>query len=93
MRVEVVYALPDRVEEVFLDLPVGATVQQAVEASGLLLKCPEIDLRCNLLGIYAKVVKPETRLRERDRVEIYRPLLLDPKELRRRRAAAGKLLK
>jgi putative ubiquitin-RnfH superfamily antitoxin RatB of RatAB toxin-antitoxin module len=71
----------------------GATVQQAIEASGLLQKFPEIDLTKNKLGIYAKLAKPDTVLRDRDRVEIYRPLIADPKEVRKQRAAEGKVMK
>ncbi len=65
----------------------------AVQASALLSKYPEIDLTKNKLGIYAKLAKPETILRDRDRVEIYRALLADPKEVRKRRAAEGKAMK
>jgi putative ubiquitin-RnfH superfamily antitoxin RatB of RatAB toxin-antitoxin module len=65
-------------------------VRQAVEASGLLARHPQIDLSRNKLGIYARLITLETPLRDRDRVEIYRPLLADPKEVRRQRAAADK---
>lgn len=93
LHVSVVYALPQRQEMVQLSLPEGATLQQAVEASGLLQKFPEIDLAKNKLGIFGKLSKADTVLRDRDRVEIYRPLLADPKEVRRQRAAEGKVLK
>lgn len=93
LRVEVVYALPQRQELIRLELPVGSTLQQALEASGLLRKYPEIDLAKNKLGIYGKLAKAETILREHDRVEIYRPLLADPKETRKQRAAAGRAAK
>lgn len=93
IHVEVLFALPQRQELIRLELPAGSTVQQAVEASGLLRKYPEIDLSQNKLGIYAKLCKAETGLRDRDRVEIYRPLLADPKEIRRQRAAEGKTMK
>ncbi len=73
--------------------PAGSTLQQAVEASGLLQKYPEIDLTKNKLGIYAKLCKAETSLRDRDRIEIYRPLIADPKEIRKQRAAEGKAMK
>ena len=63
---------------------------QAIEASGLLGKHPDIDLATNKLGIYAKLAKPDTVLRDRDRVEIYRPLIADSKEMRKQRAAEGK---
>ena len=94
MKIEVIYALPERQELVTLDLPEGITVQQAVEASGLLSKYPDIEPGAkNKLGVFAKLVKPEAVLRERDRVEIYRPLIADPKEVRRQKAAEGKVMK
>ncbi|HAF54315.1 MAG TPA: RnfH family protein [Thauera sp.] len=94
IHVEVVYALPQRQELVEVRLPEGATVRQAIEASGLLEKYPDIDLdRRNKLGIYAKLVKPDTEVRDRDRVEIYRPLIADPKAVRKKRADEGKVMK
>lgn len=94
IRVDVVYALPQRQEIVTLDLPAGATVRDAVEASGLLDRHPEIDLDgANKLGVFAKLVKADTALRERDRVEIYRPLIADPKAVRKKRADEGKAMK
>ena len=94
MKIEVIYALPERQELVTLDLPEGSTVQQAVEASGLLSKYPDIEPGGkNKLGVFSKLVKPEAVLRERDRVEIYRPLIADPKEVRRQKAAEGKVMK
>lgn len=93
MNVEVVYARRERQELVRVQLPEGATVRQAVEASGLLEKHPELDLTQNKLGIFSKLSKPDTVLRDRDRVEIYRPLIADPKEVRKQRAAAGKVMK
>ena len=93
LHIEVVYALPDRQEVARLQLQEGTTVQQAVEASGLLAKFPEIDLAKNKLGIYAKLTKLDAVLRDRDRVEIYRPLIADPTEVRKQRAAEGKVMK
>lgn len=93
IHVQVAYALPDRQDIVTIELPEGANAQQAVEASGLLQKHPEIDLARNKLGIFAKLVKADQVLRDRDRVEIYRALIADPKEVRRQRAAEGKVLK
>jgi putative ubiquitin-RnfH superfamily antitoxin RatB of RatAB toxin-antitoxin module len=93
LQVEVIYALAARQEIARVKLAEGATVQQAIEASGLLQKFPEIDLTKNKLGIYAKLAKPDTVLRDRDRVEIYRPLIADPKEVRKQRAAEGKVMK
>lgn len=93
IHVEVVYARPELQEVTKLSLPEGSTVGQAIEASGLLAKHPEIDLAKNKLGVYAKLTKVETPLRDRDRVEIYRPLIADPKEVRKQRAAEGKVMK
>ena len=94
ISVEVVYPLPQK-QEIFTVklISEGATVRQAIEASGVLLKYPEIDLAKNKLGIFAKLAKPETPLRHQDRVEIYRPLIADPKEVRKQRAAEGKIMK
>ena len=94
ITVEVCYALKDRQEIVKLKLPQGSTVQRAIDASGLLQKHPEIDIaKTNKLGIFAKLVKADVVLRDRDRVEIYRPLIADPKEVRRKRAEEGKVMK
>lgn len=93
IKIEVVYALPQRQELVQLILPAGATLQQAIEASGILAKHPDIDLSKNKVGVFAKLAKPDTVLRDRDRVEIYRPLIADPKEVRKQRAAEGKVMK
>jgi putative ubiquitin-RnfH superfamily antitoxin RatB of RatAB toxin-antitoxin module len=84
MRVEVVYALPEGEDVVTVNLAPGATAADAVAASGLDGRHPGIE-RCKL-GIYGKVVPPAMLLADGDRVEVYRPLLIDPKEARRRRA-------
>ena len=93
ITVDIVYARRDVQELMSLKLPTGVTVKEAVERSGLLAKFPEIDLTKNKLGVFAKLVKPDTVLRDRDRVEIYRPLIADPKEVRKQRAAEGKVMK
>ena len=94
MKIEVCYALADRQELVSVNLPDGATVIQAIEASGLLQKYPELDPGgVNKLGVFAKLAKADAVLRERDRVEIYRPLIADPKEVRRQKAAEGKVMR
>ena len=94
MKIEVIYALPERQELLTLDLPEGSTALQAVEASGLLQKYPDIEPGGrNKLGVFAKLVKNDAVLRDRDRVEIYRPLIADPKEVRKQRAAEGKVMK
>jgi len=93
IHVEVVYALARQQKVVPLVLPEGSTVRQAIERSGLLGEFPEIDLARNKLGIWNKLAKPDATLRDKDRVEIYRPLIADPKEVRRQRAAEGKVMK
>lgn len=93
LNVEVCYALPEKQLLVPVRLPVGATLQQALEASGVLEKHPEIDLKKNKFGIFSKLSKLDSVLREGDRVEIYRPLIADPKEVRKQRAAEGKVMK
>lgn len=94
IQVEVVYALPQRQELVQVHVPEGATVRQAVEASGLLAKYPDIELDGrNKVGIFAKLAKADTVVRDRDRVEIYRPLIADPKAVRKKRADEGKVMK
>jgi putative ubiquitin-RnfH superfamily antitoxin RatB of RatAB toxin-antitoxin module len=94
MSIEVLYALPQRQDLVKLKLPLGTTVTQAVEASGLLQKHPDIELgKRNKLGVFGKLVKGDQVLRDQDRVEIYRPLLADPKEVRRKRAEEGKVMR
>ncbi len=93
MHIEVVYALADRQDVIPLALPAGTTLKQAVEASGLPAKYPDIDLVKGRFGIYSKLAKPDAVLRDRDRVEIYRPLIADPKEVRKQRAAEGKVMK
>jgi hypothetical protein len=83
--IEVVYALPGRQVVRRIELPEGSTVGDAIEASGLGREFPEIDP--GLVGIFGKRVRADARLRDGERVELYRPLQADPKEVRRRRAA------
>jgi putative ubiquitin-RnfH superfamily antitoxin RatB of RatAB toxin-antitoxin module len=91
--VEVAYALPEHQQIIALNVEEGCTVREAVERSGVLEQFPEIDLASNKMGIFGKLSKPDTVLRARDRVEIYRPLIADPKEVRKQRAAEGKRMK
>lgn len=93
IQVEICYALPDRAVLLPVKVAAGTTVRQAIEASGILERQPEIDLAKNKLGIFAKLTKPDAALRDRDRIEIYRPLIADPKEVRKQRAAEGKVMK
>lgn len=91
--VEVVYARPGRQAVAHVKVREGANAREAIEQSGLLSEFPEIDLARNKLGIWNKLAKPDAVLRDKDRVEIYRPLIADPKEVRRQRAAEGKVMK
>lgn len=93
LNVEVCYALPEKQLLIPVKLAPGATLQQALEASGILEKHREIDLKKNKFGIFAKLSKLDSVLRDGDRVEIYRPLIADPKEVRKQRAAEGKIMK
>lgn len=93
IHVEVVYASSARQKVARVGLREGASVREAIELSGLLEEFPEIDLDKNKLGIWNKLAKADAALRDKDRVEIYRPLIADPKEVRRQRAAEGKVMK
>ena len=87
IKVEVAYAKPDTQVILQLDVAEGTTLEQAIKSSGILEKFPEIDPDNSKVGIFGKIAKPDTVLRNLDRVEIYRPLIADPKESRRKRAA------
>jgi uncharacterized protein len=90
MRVWVVYALPDRQALHELELPESTTVAEAVAQSGLLQQFPEIGMRPLACAVYGRAVAESHSLRAGDRVEILRPLQVDPKESRRRAAARGR---
>jgi len=93
IHVEVAYALPDQQLILELDVPVGTTVEQAIKESAILDSYPEINLEKNKVGVFGKLTKLVTELKSGDRVEIYRPLIADPKEVRRQREAEGKRMK
>jgi len=86
VTVEVVYALPEKQYLRQVKLAEGSSVEQAIRASGLLELRHDIDLTQNKIGIYSRPVKLQDEVNDGDRVEIYRPLIADPKELRRQRA-------
>lgn len=90
ITVEVAYARPE--EQVILsqEVAAGTTVREAIEASGIRERFPEIDLETQKVGVFGKLAKLDDTLRDRDRVEIYRPLIADPKEMRRKRAKKQK---
>ena len=91
--VEVAYALPERQVIVVVDVAAGATLEEAVRASGILEQYPDIDLAKNKVGVFGKLNKPGDPLHAGDRFEIYRPLIADPKQVRKQRAAEGKVTK
>jgi putative ubiquitin-RnfH superfamily antitoxin RatB of RatAB toxin-antitoxin module len=88
--VEVAYALPEKQEIVMLEVEPGTSANQAVLKSGLNRHFPELILEGASLGIFGKAIKSDYILRAGDRVEIYRPLIADPKAVRKKRAAAAK---
>jgi uncharacterized protein len=91
--VEVAYALPNEQLIIPISMPLETNAEAAIRASGILNKFPEIDLTTNQIGIFSKLIKLDTPLRNLDRVEIYRTLIADPKEVRKQRAAEGKTSK
>lgn len=93
INIEVVYALPHEQMLLRKAVPAGTTVADAIQLSGILQKHPEIDPAAAKLGIFGKLTKADAVLRDKDRIEIYRPLIADPKEVRRKRAEEGKVMK
>jgi len=89
MKVGIAYALPKRQVWFDVQVPDGATIQDAINKSGILKQFPEIDLEKQKVGIYAKLSKLDTVLADGDRVEIYRPITCDPKTVPRKAKAAG----
>lgn len=93
MYIEVAYALEDKQTLLNLEVGTDTTLKQAIELSGILELYPQINLLQDKTGIFGKIAKLDTILREKDRVEIYRPLIADPKEVRKERAAQGKKMR
>lgn len=93
IEVEVAYARPDEQVILALQVPAGSTIEAAIRRSGVLDRFPEIDLAANKVGVFGKVGRLDQELFDGDRVEIYRPLIADPKEARKQRAAEGKAMK
>jgi uncharacterized protein len=85
LSIEVCYALPNEQALIPVELPEGSTLQQALDASGILKRFPQIDLAQQKVGVYGKLKPLDTVLADHDRVEIYRPLIVDPKAARQRR--------
>lgn len=90
MKVGIAYALVKRQVWLTIEVSEGASVQDAIDRSGVLTQFPEIDLAQQKVGIFGKIVSLETKLEEGDRVEIYRPLIADPKVIKARMKAEGK---
>jgi putative ubiquitin-RnfH superfamily antitoxin RatB of RatAB toxin-antitoxin module len=90
IEVEVAFARPDTQLIISVEVSPDATVEEVIKASGIMDKFPEIDLGVNKVGIFGKLTKLGNTLRQGDRIEIYRKLIADPKEVRRQRAAEGK---
>jgi putative ubiquitin-RnfH superfamily antitoxin RatB of RatAB toxin-antitoxin module len=93
MAVEVAYALPDRQVILALDVARDATIEDVIRASGILAQFPDIDLASNQVGVFGKLARLTDTLFPGDRVEIYRPLIADPKEVRKQRAREGKVMR
>lgn len=90
IHVEVVYALPHEQRVLKLVVNQQASVEEIIRQSGVLELYPEIDLEKNKVGVFSRLVKLDSTVRDKDRIEIYRPLLADPKEIRRKRAEQAK---
>jgi uncharacterized protein len=84
MKIGIAYALPKRQVCLTVEVPEETTAHEAIERSGILTHFPEIDLTQQKVGIFGKVVALDTRLTDGDRIEIYRPLIADPKTIRSR---------
>lgn len=93
ITVEVAYALPDKQQIIPLQVQEGTTAEEAVKTSGIEKSFPEIDFDGLKLGIFGKAIKNNYVLKSMDRVEVYRPLIADPKEVRKQRAAKAKAKK
>lgn len=88
--IEVAFALPQRQSLLSVSVPADATVRAAIESSGILRMYPEIDLTQHKVGIWSRTVRLEDTLTAGDRIEIYRPLIADPKDMRKKRADKAK---
>ncbi|SSC07327.1 RnfH family protein [bacterium endosymbiont of Bathymodiolus sp. 5 South] len=93
MKIEVAYALESKQTLFALEVDKGTTLKQAIVLSGIMASYPQIDLSKDKTGIFGKIAKLDTVLRPKDRVEIYRPLIADPKQVRKERAAQGKKMR
>ena len=90
IEIEVVYGLPNKQSLLKVNVEANTSVEDAISTSGILSLHPEIDLRINKVGVWNRVCKLSQELSDGDRIEIYRPLIADPKEVRKRRAEKAK---
>ena len=93
ITVEVVFATPEQQVLLSIEVPAKTSLQEAIRQSGMLERFTEIDLEKNKVGIFGKLRSLDELLVTGDRIEIYRALIADPKEVRRQRAAQGKVMK
>lgn len=91
ITIEVVYGVPHKQKILTLLLTAGTTVEQAIIESGVIDLFPEIDLTVNKVGVWNRAVKLADTVNNLDRIEVYRPLIADPKDVRKRRAEKAKL--
>lgn len=90
MKIEVVYGTPTEQALLLVDVSEGSSIEQAIKSSGILESFSEIDLKVNKVGIWNRTAKLTDVVKDLDRIEIYRPLIADPKEVRKRRAEKAK---
>ena len=93
MKIEVAYALRHKQTLLNIEVDDNASVEDAIQQSNILKKYPEINLKKNKVGIFGRITALDVKLREKDRVDIYRPLIADPKEVRKQRVAEGKIMR
>ncbi|MBE9561011.1 MAG: RnfH family protein [Proteobacteria bacterium] len=93
INVEVAYAMPEKQIIRAVNVDAGTTIGAAIVQSGIMMDFPDLELEDAKVGIFGKAAVMTTVLSDGDRVEIYRPLIADPKEVRRKRAAEGKAMK
>jgi len=90
IQIEIIYALAHQQRLIRLNVAPNTSVEQAIEQSGILKDYPEINLQSNKVGIFSRVCQLSDGLHQGDRIEIYRPLIIDPKEARKKRAIKKK---
>ncbi|MCZ6525637.1 MAG: RnfH family protein [Gammaproteobacteria bacterium] len=93
LHIEVAYAQARQVHVIPLRVTADTSIRLAIQNSGILERCPEIDLAVNKIGVFSKLRDLDSVVRDGDRIEIYRPLIADPKDARRARAARQKTAK